>query len=121
MFRSAAIQFPHQSQVVPSGKDIHDYSNCDQCGVEPQRQSVRPCRSCALRGLELLQKEPEASHHKTESHQGQARANPRQESPLRGQIIAESALCLISVGASILLSPLSFHAPCGANETHSEA
>ena len=53
MFRSAVIQFPDQLEVVPPCKNIHEYSNCDQRDAEPQRQSVRPCCSRALRDLEL--------------------------------------------------------------------
>ena len=44
----------------------------------------------ALHDLKLLQEQPEARHHETESHQGQAGANPGKQSPLRRQIITEA-------------------------------
>ena len=50
---------------------------------------------------------------------GPCESTPGESEPARSSLRA--ALGLISVGASILVSPLSFHAPCGANETHSEA
>ena len=39
--------------------------------------------------LELLQKEPEARDDESESHQGEARANPRKKSSLGSQIIPQ--------------------------------
>jgi hypothetical protein len=77
-FRFAAIQLTDQSEMVPSGKNIYAHASRNQRGAEPQRQSVRLSCGDALHDLHLLQKKPEARHHKTESHQGQAGTNPCQ-------------------------------------------
>jgi hypothetical protein len=89
VLRFAAIQFADQAEMVPSSKGIHDDSDCDQRCSEPQRQSVRLRGKRMLSGLEFLQEEPETGHHKTESHQGEAGANPRQKGPFSSQIITE--------------------------------
>ncbi len=86
-----AIQFPDQPDVVPSGQNIYDYSNCDQPCAEPQGKSVRlSCRG-PLHDLKLLQEKPEARHHKTKSHQRQTRTNPCEERSLRSQVVAQSS------------------------------
>ena len=81
MLRSATIQLPDQPEVVPSGKNVHDDSSCDQGRAEPQRKPVR-LRRGMLNHLQLLEEEAEASHHKAEAHQGQPRPNPCQQSSL---------------------------------------
>lgn len=43
-----------------------------------------------MQGADLLQKYPEPSDDKTEAHQGQSGANPRQQGALRSQVIGEA-------------------------------
>src|SRR5580704_10448928 len=76
---------------MPCGKEIYGDSCQDQRSSEPERQPVRGIGRVVLEKLELLEKESEARHHESESHEGEASANPGQKGALGSQGIAESS------------------------------
>jgi hypothetical protein len=78
------IQFAEQSNMAPSGREIHDHSDRDERGTEPQRYAVRWCGGCSVDESELLQKKPEPRYHEAESHQRKTGANPCQKRSLGG-------------------------------------
>src|SRR5579863_1230523 len=80
--------------MMPRGKNIHEHAYRDQRGAKPERHTVRLCRSSVLDYLELLQEETESSDDKTESHQRQTSADPRQERTLGRQKIPQLGLLL---------------------------
>jgi hypothetical protein len=73
--------------MISRRKQVGNYSDRNKRGAYPQRDGVRLRSNCALRGSQLLQKEPEARHHETKSHQCDTRADPGKESPLGGKMI----------------------------------
>jgi hypothetical protein len=78
-----------------------------------------------LRNVKLLQEQPDTRNNESESHQGQACANPCKQGPFWSKMVTESDPCAVAAEASIFRPPevslSSFHTLCRVNETHSEA
>ena len=86
----AAIQFADEAEMVSAGEDIDDYAECDEGGAEPEGQSVGLLRGGGLYDFELLEEESEACDYEAEAHEGEAGANPCEESALGGEVVGES-------------------------------
>ena len=58
MRRSTAIQLSDQSDMIPSGNEVHHHPRSDERGAKPQRQAVRLGRGSMLGRLESCRKSP---------------------------------------------------------------
>src|SRR5215469_17929422 len=76
---------------MPSGRNIDKHTDGDECCAKPERWAVRLNRESALNCLDFLQEDPEARHHESESHQGQACPNPGQHGTFRGQVVSQAS------------------------------
>jgi hypothetical protein len=81
------------------------WSRLESLTIKPQGQSVRLIRGGALHHQEPLQEESKACHHKPESHQSETRTNPRQQSSLSRQVVAESGTFIRPAGTAIYSPP----------------
>ncbi len=89
------------SKMAPPRERADTHAGGNQSGAEPEGQAVGVCRLRVSDHLKLLEEEPETGDDKAETHHGQASSNPREQSALGSEIIAES--CLHGVGRNGVL------------------
>lgn len=74
------FELAEKADVAPSGTEIHKDTNEDKSGAKPEGKAIRGRGGEALNQLKLLQEKTKARNDKAEPHEGQAGANPSEES-----------------------------------------
>ena len=86
------VQLPDEPDVVQRGEDIQDNARCDESCAKPNRKAVAVFVSARFNHPKLLQKQTESRDDESKSHQRQARANPCEQRPFGGKIVADAGM-----------------------------
>jgi hypothetical protein len=89
--RIPCFQLFEHPQMAKCGEQADGDAHQDQRDADPQGNSILLHLKIRLEVIELLEKQPKPSEHKSQPHQSDACANPRQHGTFRDQVVACAA------------------------------